>query len=135
MPDEVQIQPLLEAAITSGKKVVLPVVSGKNLEWREVISMDLDKYFSKGPFGILEPSNEMKKWEPLFDGYSVLWLVPGVGFDKNGNRLGMGGGYYDRIFGSVEPSRGTVGVVFSCQIVEKIPTKAWDASVEAVVSG
>jgi len=135
MPDEVQILPLLEAAISSGKKVVLPVVSGKNLEWREVIKINKDKHFLKGHFGILEPSHVFKKWNPRFDRHSVLWLVPGVGFDKNGNRLGMGGGYYDRTFGAVELVPGTVGVVFSCQIVEKIPTKSWDTSVEAVVSG
>jgi len=136
MADEVQIQQLLEAAISSGKKLVLPVVSGKALEWREVESLDSEKDFKKGHFGIWEPTDKWNKWVPCFDKDNVLWLVPGVGFDKNGNRLGMGGGYYDRTFGTAgKKAPGTIGVVFSCQVVEKIPTMVWDAPVESVVSG
>jgi len=134
MADEVQIQPVLKTAISLGKKVVLPVVSGKNLEWREVNSLDLAKNFSKGPFGILEPLKKMKKWEPQFDKIKILWIVPGVGFDKKGNRLGMGGGFYDRTFVKNKQVSGTIGVAFSCQIVEKVPTMGRDVSVEKVVS-
>ncbi len=134
MSDEVQIQSVLEEAISLEKKVVLPVVSGKNLEWREVISMNLDENFSKGSFGILEPSNLLKKWLPQFDKVKILWLVPGVGYDKSGNRLGMGGGFYDRTFGENNLTSGTIGVVFSCQMVEKIPTTNRDRQVEIVIS-
>ncbi len=135
MADEVQIQSVLESAISLGKKVVLPVVSGENLEWREVNSLDLDKNFSKGPFGIWEPLKKMKKWSPQFDKIKILWLVPGVGFDKNGNRLGMGSGFYDRTFVENKQVPGTIGVAFPCQIVERVPTKGWDVSVEKVILG
>ena len=133
MADEVQIQPLLETAISLGKKVVLPVVSGKYLEWREVDSFDLDNNFSKGAFGILEPLKKMKKWAPLFHKIKILWIVPGVGFDKNGNRLGLGGGFYDRTFEKNKQVPGTIGVAFPCQIVERVPTMGWDVSVEEVI--
>ena len=133
MADEVQIQPILEAAISLEKKVILPVVSGKDLEWREVSSLDLDKNFSKGPFGILEPLKKMKKWSPQFDKIKILWIVPGVGFDGNGNRLGMGGGFYDRTFARSKQVTGTIGVAFSCQIVERVPTMGWDVSVKKVI--
>jgi len=132
--DEVQIQPVLEKAIKLGKKVVLPVVLGKDLEWREVTSFDLNKNFSKGPFGIWEPLKKMEKWLPQIDKLKVLWLVPGVGFDKAGNRLGMGGGFYDRTFVGKKQVAGTIGIAFSCQIVKKIPTMGWDILVEKVVS-
>ena len=133
MADEVQIQPVLEAAISSGKRVILPAVSGNILEWREVKNLDLDKNFSKGNFGILEPLKKKEEWKPQFDKVKILWIIPGVGFDKNGNRLGMGGGFYDRTFGERKTASGTIGVAFPSQIVEEIPTMSWDVSVEEVI--
>ena len=68
--------------------------------------------------------------------YPVLAIVPGVGFDLSGNRLGRGGGFYDRALAGLR-SAGRVqviGAAFECQIVPVLPHDPWDQGVDAVVS-
>ena len=65
-------------------------------------------------------------------------LLPLLAFDDRGNRLGMGGGYYDRLFASrlhrktKQPLR--VGLAFDCQQAERLPMQAWDVPLHAVVT-
>ena len=67
-----------------------------------------------------------------------LVLVPLVGFDGAGNRLGMGGGFYDRSFAFLGQRRWRrprlVGVAFDLQRVDRLPRRAWDVPLDAVAS-
>jgi 5-formyltetrahydrofolate cyclo-ligase len=68
--------------------------------------------------------------------YPVLAIVPGVGFDSSGVRLGRGGGFYDRALAALHQA-GTVvvvGIAFECQIVPALPSDPWDQGVDVVVS-
>jgi 5-formyltetrahydrofolate cyclo-ligase len=51
----------------------------------------------------------------------VVWLIPGVGFDRRGRRLGRGGGYYDRTLSEASVTRGLLGLGFTCQLIEAVP--------------
>ena len=84
-----------------------------------------------GAMGIAEPSHDapIRPVETL-----DLLLVPGVGFDRSGARLGQGGGYYDRLLARTSGDIDTVGIAFSSQIVPNIPTEATDCRVDAVVT-
>ena len=78
--------------------------------------------------GIEEPSAGCR---PVND-KSALVLVPGVAFDREGRRLGYGGGYYDRFFAR-EPKHPRWGLAYAFQIVEKLPKEEWDQKVERVI--
>ena len=62
-----------------------------------------------------------------------LVIVPGLAFDPTGARLGRGKGYYDRWLGA-NPAVKTLGVCFSCQILEKLPAEPHDAHVDAILT-
>lgn len=68
--------------------------------------------------------------------YPILALVPGVGFDHAGMRLGRGGGFYDRALGDLRSVGDVhvVGLAFECQIVPVLPSDPWDQRVDVVVS-
>ncbi|WP_394174240.1 5-formyltetrahydrofolate cyclo-ligase [Thalassotalea litorea] len=80
--------------------------------------------------------------EPVLDVNKVLptanielLLAPLVGFDGNGNRLGMGGGYYDRTLSSFpELQQKTIGVAHRCQQVDKLTPQPWDIPLRHIVS-
>ncbi len=68
--------------------------------------------------------------------YPILAVIPGVGFDVHGVRLGRGGGFYDRALADLRrwgPVH-AVGLAFECQIVAELPSEAWDQGVDFVVS-
>jgi 5-formyltetrahydrofolate cyclo-ligase len=63
-----------------------------------------------------------------------LILVPGLAFTSRGERLGRGGGYYDRLLARISAEVPRIGVAFACQIVERLPIEPHDAAVDCVVS-
>ena len=81
-----------------------------------------------GYMGIEEPSARCR---PVND-KSALVLVPGVAFDREGRRLGYGGGYYDRFFAR-EPGHPRWGLAYAFQVLEKLPKEDWDQKVERVI--
>ena len=87
--------------------------------------------------GILEPVYKKRDLKP--PSALEIVLVPLVAFDKNFNRVGMGGGYYDRAFAFSKFRKNwhkplLVGVAYSFQEVDKINSKAWDVPLHAVIT-
>lgn len=84
-----------------------------------------------GPMGVLEP-------EPTGEATSVpepaVWIVPGLAFTKSGERLGYGGGWYDRMLGGAGGDAIVLGVAYPFQIVESIPSEPHDIRLTGVVS-
>jgi 5-formyltetrahydrofolate cyclo-ligase len=90
-----------------------------------------DEPFSSGPYGILQPADDL----PLADlSKPSVVIVPGVGFDRHGNRLGFGEGYYDRWLAGDGKGLPTVALAYNEQIVEAIPVKIHDIPVQFVVT-
>ena len=110
---EVDIRPALETFQANGTEIYLPRVRGVNLEFIATPDLRL-KDAPKGPFGIPCPDGEP---QPLSSVDCVL--VPALGFDPEGNRLGRGKGYYDRALGTLNSTPIRIGVGFSDQIVEE----------------
>lgn len=124
LPDEVQTHDFVEKWSRS-KKIILPVVKGDELELRSYTGkQDLQK----GSYGIEEPQGE------LFSDYDKidLAIIPGVAFDLQGNRLGRGKGYYDRLLKQLKAYK--IGICFDFQICEQLPTEEFDKPMNEIWS-
>ncbi|MGC6407250.1 5-formyltetrahydrofolate cyclo-ligase [Bisgaard Taxon 45] len=122
---EVSTHKLIKCLWQQGKQVTLPVLHpfcpGHLLFLRYHPASIMDK----NQFGILEPKLNLQDVVPLSE--LEIIFTPLVAVDKQGNRLGMGGGFYDRTLqGWQEKSFLPVGLAHACQLVEHLPTQAWD---------
>lgn len=129
--EEVDTQELLRVMWQERKKVVTPkvIVSPPQLEHYLLPHFEA---LAPGAFGILEPSHERGAL-PFADFKKIdLIIVPGLAFDRRGNRLGYGGGYYDRLLAEFAAPK--VALAFSAQIVDAIPTEAHDQRVDMIVT-
>ena len=122
---EVRTVPILKKALADGKRVAVPKVYGD--EMRFVYLSDLNQV-EIGYCGIPEPVAD----GPLGDDPTALVLMPGLAFDVQGNRMGYGGGFYDK-FLSAEPDHPTVALCYDFQMVEHIPTEEFDIPVDLVL--
>lgn len=108
------------------KRILLPVVVGDDLELRIYTGPE---DMAIGAYGINEPTGE------LFTDYAAIEFiaVPGVAFDRSGNRLGRGKGYYDRLLPRI-PSAYKAGICFPYQLVEEVPAEAFDIRMDEVIT-
>lgn len=122
---EVRTVPMLQQAIADGKRVAVPKVYGDKM--RFLYLTDLEQV-APGYAGIPEPIGD----EPVAHDPKALVLMPGLAFDKQGHRMGYGGGFYDR-FLSEEPEHPTVALCYDFQMVEDLPTEEFDIPVDCVL--
>lgn len=122
---EVRTVPMLEQAIRDGKRVAVPkcYVDEMRFIWMEDLSQ-----VEKGYAGIPEPISD----GPVADDESALVLMPGLAFDKDGHRIGYGGGFYDR-FLAAEPGHPTLALCYDFQMLEHLETEEFDIPVDAVL--
>jgi 5-formyltetrahydrofolate cyclo-ligase len=135
LEDEVDLGTLIDEAVQSGREVLLPVVGGGAGEMKVVSVHDPARDLRDGAFGIMEPKGGM----PLEDLSGIdLVLVPGRAFDREGGRLGRGGGYYDRFLRRLRPQKAggppKLGVAFGCQVVESVPRTGMDVLTDGLVT-
>lgn len=127
--DEVNVIPLLDWLITSGKRVYLPeVISETEMTIHRYVDADS---LEVGAYGIKEPSDlpVSREEEQSID----VAIVPGMAFDRRCNRLGRGKGYYDRFLARV-PDIYILGVCFPFQLVENVPSDENDVKVHEVIT-
>lgn len=122
---EVRTVPMLERALRDGKRVAVPKCYGD--EMRFIYLDDLSKV-EKGYAGIPEPIAD----DPVADDPTALVLMPGLAFDKEGHRIGYGGGFYDK-FLAQEPDHPTLALCYDFQILPELHTEAFDIPVDAVL--
>lgn len=126
---EVNTQNMIKETKRLGKIVVVPVCKGNRVILRPCILQDNTK-LTKGPYGICEPA--VKEFVKLKD--LDLVIVPGVAFDKKGNRLGRGKGCYDYFLKSFPKKIASIGLAFDFQILPYIPATKTDVRVRRVIS-
>lgn len=127
---EVSIDEVLRALLTEGVRVCLPWVNGRDLAVGSVTDLDTD--LAPGYRGVREPRPDRRA--PLRPDALDALLIPGVGFDERGNRLGYGGGHFDRLLGRLRRGAVTIGVALDEQIVESLPTEPHDKRVDVIVT-
>lgn len=134
---ELDVSPLIEFCWLQDKQVYLPVIhpfSDKHLIFL--------RYHATSPmvpnkFGILEPLVETQNICPI----SQLNIIftPLVAFDSKGNRLGMGGGFYDRTLAPItnlptEQQADIIGLAHDCQKIENVPFESWDIPLPTIIT-
>lgn len=119
---------LLKEALQEGRNVAVPKVVENEMVFYRI--MDFSQLV-EGYRGILEPDTE--KTVPITEVTSALLFVPGCAFDKNGGRMGYGGGFYDR-FMERYPEVKRVALCYEEQLVEKVPRERHDKRVDVIIT-
>lgn len=123
---EIPTDPLLEALLGTGHRVLLPYVEAGGVMRAAALTSLRD--LVPGYRGIREPAVR----EPVEAVDAAL--VPGVAFDETGGRLGHGGGFFDRYLETIAPVVPIVGLCFDVQIVNEVPREPHDRSVDVIVT-
>ncbi|MEN8255570.1 MAG: 5-formyltetrahydrofolate cyclo-ligase [Verrucomicrobiota bacterium] len=124
---EVNLDPLFPKCRELGKRTCIPVFNAEKKLY-EMTEIMPETECSTGHYGIREPLSPA-----LFPMRKIdLVVVPGVAFDRKGNRLGRGGGYYDRLLEGF--SGASVAVAFDFQVLPQIPLEPHDKPVDVLVS-
>lgn len=122
---EVRTVPILEQALRDGKQVAVPKVVGDTM--RFIRLTDLSRV-APGYAGIPEPVDD----GPEAADPHALVLMPGLAFDREGHRIGYGGGFYDR-FLAEEPEHPTVALCYDFQLLPHLDVEAFDVPVDLVL--
>lgn len=133
--EEFDALPLLNQALHMGKACFLPVTSNRMAQPLRFARLDGRHGLTHNRYGIVEPYGRNLLNARWLD----VLMVPLVGFDKQGHRLGMGGGYYDATLAYLNTRTRwrrpyLVGLAFECQQVPKIPAEPWDIRLDAVLT-
>lgn len=126
--NEVETRDIITAALTLKKRVAVPKCEGEGVMHFYLID-SLDD-LKKGYMGIMEPDTEKCKKLDCFEG--ALCIVPGYTFDPSGNRIGYGGGYYDRFLSDKNIT--TVGLCYQSFIKWDVPRENHDIPVDILVT-
>ena len=123
----------LQAAIDSGKRIIVPYCVDGELELFHLESMD---ELEEGAYSILEPRADLRLVpEKQVEVTEIdLIMVPGVGFDSSGGRAGHGKGYYDKLLEHARLDTPLVAVAFDCQIFPHIPVQSHDVYMDKVLT-
>lgn len=127
--NEVQTQGLIEKALSLGKKVALPVT---NFSKKEVRAIEIDSVSDtrQAESGLFEPTGKKE----INAGEFGIIVLPGVAFDRQGNRIGRGGGYYDSLLRKTSTKVLLIGLCFEENIEEKIPAESHDVKMGIVIT-
>lgn len=127
--DEVNTHEIILESLRRNKKVAVPRVTGRReMEFYYITSV---KQLRPGYCGIREPAEDCAK--APYPGSEDLVIVPGAVFDRSGNRIGYGGGYYDAYFRKGGECMKTAPA-FSEQIVESVPSERHDLHVDIIIT-
>lgn len=129
---EVETGKLIQETLAQSKRVVVPVVDPKRKEL-DLSELNALGDLAPGAFhGILEPASFLRKSVIPME---IEWvLVPGLAFDRQGGRLGLGGGYFDKLLENMPEAR-RIGLAYSSQISAKpLPMQAHDVRMHEIIT-
>jgi len=130
--DEVKTESMIKSALEYGKRVVVPISDLKEriLHLSEI--KDFDNELELGTFNILEPKERFLR--PVLPEEIDLVIVPGVAFDRKGNRIGYGMGFYDRFLRKIKRKILRIGLAYEFQIVDNILSRDKDVTIDKIVT-
>lgn len=135
MGEEFDALPLLNQALHMGKECYLPITAQRIAQPLRFARLDGQHELTHNRYGIVEPHSRNLMNARRID----VMIVPMVGFDRKGRRLGMGGGYYDATLAYLRTRRHwrkplVVGVAYACQELKEVPAEPWDIRLDMVLT-
>lgn len=129
---EVQTDGIILYAFMLGKKVFIPRVEGREMTFYEIHDI---KECVSGFHGILEPPQDAEPFviQPDIPKEDTLVILPGLGFDKEGRRIGYGGGFYDKYL-ALNPNCMKMAIAYEIQCVKEVPTEENDISIDVIIT-
>ena len=128
--NEVDTHGLIRQLLALGRQVCVPWFDTSKQIYGASALYDFDADLTAGKFGILEPGHGAAR--PVAGRQIDAALVPGLGFDETGNRLGRGMGYFDLLLHEVPGAR--IALAYDCQVLNEVPAEAHDAPVDFIVT-
>ncbi len=130
-PEEVRTRRMIRSALRSGLRVAVPFTGVEGEKMVPVLIEEMDRDLSPGRWGILEPRSA----ENMIPVEEIdLIVLPGVAFDRRGNRLGRGLAFYDSFLKKAHPRTGRVALAFENQIYDQIPSFGHDVPMNKVIT-
>ncbi len=129
---EISPIPLMEQLLQQGKKLYLPLLHPFTSGQLLFVNYNCKTILKFNRLGIQEPILDVRNILPLQE--LEMIFTPLVACDKAGNRLGMGGGFYDRTLAQA-PHLISVGLAHECQQVEQLPIESWDMPLDHIILG
>ncbi len=130
LPHEVDTSDAILHAWQLGKTVAVPKISWQQRHMIPVQITSLETGFSTSSWGLRNPT----AGAPIPFGEIDLVVAPGLGFDRQGNRLGRGGSYYDRFFANNQVRAARCGLAFAEQVLDAVPVTESDEPVHFLVT-
>lgn len=132
---ELDTAPLIKTLWRQGKSVYLPILHPHKPGFLVFQHYNIDTPMTRNKFGIAEPVLDATQLKALPE-IEMIGL-PLVAFDAKGNRMGMGGGFYDRTLANAifcQPAPLLVGLAHQCQQVDEVPVEPWDVPLNMVIT-
>lgn len=129
---EVKTEQLIRECLAGGKRVSVPLCNRSSGSISPVEIADFDRDLIPGCYGIPEPSRERPRTVDIRE--VDLFVVPGVGFDLSGVRLGWGRGYYDSLLAGAGHQALKIGLAYEAQLLPRIERSGHDMLVDIVVT-
>lgn len=130
VPGEISPLPLMHRAHALGKRCYLPRIRPFPANTLEFRRWRPGQRLYRQRWRLREPRGGARRAVAQLD----LIFMPLTGLDRRGHRLGMGGGYYDRTLAGLPGKPLRVGLAHDCQVVEQVPSEAWDIRLHAAVT-
>lgn len=132
LPYEVETRSMINETLKeTAKKIGVPVLVRDSRRMAVSRVSSLEAELEKTIYGVYEP--KAGSFLPVDEGEIDLVIVPGLAFDRDGNRLGHGKGYYDTFLLRLSPDIPRIGLAFDFQVLESLPHTNFDMPVTAVL--
>jgi 5-formyltetrahydrofolate cyclo-ligase len=127
LPDEVDTRKIISWMIGNDIQVIVPrILSGTDISLSRISGF---QDLVLGKYNIYEPDQTCAQVNP---GQIDLFVIPGIAYDRQGNRLGWGMGYYDRLLSNIAVP--IVGLAYDCQVISKLPHDKHDIMVSTIIT-
>jgi len=137
--NEVPTDLIIADILARNKICYVPRIDGDVMSFKRVYDQKDVLSFPPGVFGILEPPPDPEREDPILLKHLDLVIIPGLGFDQFGGRLGKGKGYYDRFISQCEQVLTErpflIGIAWKEQMVDRVPMEPTDRMLHQVIYG
>ena len=127
---EIDTSRIITGGLETGKRIGVPRIDPARSSMRFFLISDTDRSLSRGAYGILEPNDTCD--EIHYEEVDLI-IAPGLAFTRGGDRLGYGGGYYDRFLATL-PGTPCCALIYNRLILDSLPVKESDIQVDYLIT-